>query len=456
MTKDELLHTRPPVVEPFSVGLREDDEFNDGRPIPERSSTEPGNAVQKSPATDGGMVAWLQVSSAFALYWNSLGLLNGFGAFQTYYETTLLKSDSSSAIAWIGSVQVFFLMAGGVIFGPLYDLGYARSMLLTGTFLVVFGFMMTSISTQYYQFLLAQGFCVGIGSSCLYIVAITLVPPYFTARRALAMGVATVGSSLGATIYPLIFESLQPRIGFPWTVRVIGFVTLAMSCYAVIVARPRTKGAKTLISKNNSLKEIAEIAGLLDVRYMVQCVAIFFSNLAFFQPLYYIQSYAQSHGMKGAALAKYLLVILNAVGIPGRILPSLIADRFGVLNTYIGICTMTAITVFYWISVNNTAGNVAFAVLYGFFCASVVTLAPVVLASITDDLGILGTRLGFVAVLKGIGSLIGPPIAGAILGLTGSYLGVQLFTGLAMSLTVVFAAYLRVLIFRRKVDKSTD
>lgn len=101
-------------------------------------------------------------------------------------------------------------MAGGVIFGPLYDLGYARSMLLTGTFLVVFGFMMTSISTQYYHFLLAQGFCVGIGSSCLYIVAITLVPAYFTARRALAMGVATVGSSLGATIYPLIFESLQP------------------------------------------------------------------------------------------------------------------------------------------------------------------------------------------------------------------------------------------------------
>ncbi|KAK1621799.1 major facilitator superfamily domain-containing protein [Colletotrichum phormii] len=438
MGKDESSPTRLPVVEPFPAGPREADGSKDERQTTAPSSPEPGTAVRKLPAIDGGMVAWLQVSSAFALYWNSLGLLNSFGAFQTYYETTLLKNDSSSAIAWIGSVQVFFLMAGGVIFGPLYDLGYARSMLITGTFLVVFGFMMTSISTQYYQFLLAQGFCVGIGSSCLYIVAITLVPAYFTARRALAMGVATVGSSLGATISPLIFESLKPRIGFPWTVRAIGFVNLAMSCYAVIVARPRTKGAKTLITKNNSLKEIVEIAGLLNSRYM-------------------IQSYAQSHGMEGASLAKYLLVILNAVGIPGRIVPSLVADRFGLLNTYIGICTVTAITIFYWISVNNTAGNMAFAVLYGFFCASVVTLAPVVLASITDDLGILGTRLGFVAVLKGIGSLIGPPIAGAILGSTGSYLGAQLFTGLSMSLTVVFAAYLRVLISRRKVESlETD
>ncbi|OLN81044.1 Riboflavin transporter MCH5-like protein 18 [Colletotrichum chlorophyti] len=349
----------------------------------------PEEENKPSSPRDGGLMAWLQVSSAFALYWNSLGLLNGFGAFQTYYERSVLSNESASAISWIGSVQVFFLMAGGVFLGPLYDMGYARSMLVVGTFLVVFGFMMTSISSQYYQFLLAQGFCVGIGSSCLYMPAITLVPAYFTTRRALAMGLATVGSSLGATIYPLIFESLQPRIGFGWTVRVIGFITLATCCYAVVVARPHSRGQNKSISKDSSLKEIAHAAGLVDTRYIIQCIAIFFSNLAFFQPLYYIQSYAQTHGMQGQDLAKYLLVILNAAGIPGRIIPSWVADRAGVLNTYIGICTLTAATIFYWISVHNAAANVAFSALYGFFSASVVTLAPVVLASITDDLGIL-------------------------------------------------------------------
>ncbi|KAJ5579586.1 MFS general substrate transporter [Penicillium hispanicum] len=401
---------------------------------------------------NGGSTAWLQVSAAFALYWNTLGLLNGFGAFQSYYETSFLHHKSSSTISWIGSVQVLFLMSGGVVFGPLFDLGYTRSMLIAGTFLVVFGFMMTSISTEYYQILLAQGFCIGIGTGCLYIPAITLVPAYFTTRRALAMGVAAIGSSLGATLYPIIFEQLQPRIGFGWTVRVIGFITLVMCCYATAVAKPHLKPKKKF--HTNSMKEFAELAGLLDTRYMIQCVAIFFSNLAFFEPLYYIQSYAETHGMQGQTLAKYLLVILNAVAIPGRIIPSLIADKIGVLDTYIGICTFTAVTVFYWISVTNRAGNIAFSVIYGFFSGSVVTLAPVVLASITDDMSILGTRLGFVAVLKGIGSLIGPPIAGAILGSSGSYLGVQLFTGLAMSLTAIFAAHLRVVITLREKRKK--
>lgn len=72
MSKDESLHTRPSVVEPFPVGAREGDESKDERPIPAPSSTEPRNAVQQLAAADGGMIAWLQVSSAFALYWNSL------------------------------------------------------------------------------------------------------------------------------------------------------------------------------------------------------------------------------------------------------------------------------------------------------------------------------------------------------------------------------------------------
>lgn len=393
-------------------------------------------------------MAWLQVSAAFSLYWNSLGLLNGFGAFQTYYEQYLLSDQTASAISWIGSVQVFFLMAGGVFLGPLYDLGYTRSMLFTGTFLVTFGFMMTSISTQYYQILLAQGFCVGIGTSCLYMPAITLIPPYFTTSRALAMGTAGVGSSLGAALYPLMFERLYPQIGFPWTVRINGFIVLAMGSYATVVARPLRKPKQTTKGMQ-SFKGVAKAAGLTDKRYMIQCIAIFFSNVAFFEPMYYLQTYALSHGMQGQTLASYLLVILNAVAIPGRIIPSLAADRFGVLNTYICISAMAAVSIFYWISVTNRAGNIAFSVLYGFFSGSVVTLAPVVLASITDDLSILGTRLGFVAVLKGIGSLIGPPIAGAILGNTGSYLGIQLFSGLAMSLTAVFASQLRVVIARR-------
>lgn len=350
-------------------------------------------------------------------------------------------------------------MTGGLVIGPLYDLGFVRSLLVAGTVLVTFGFMMTSISTQYYQVLLAQGICVGLGTSCLYIPAITLVPAYFTSHRARAMGVAAVGSSVGAAIYPLIFERLRPQIGFGWTVRVIGFVSLALCCYAIAVARPKAKTAKGTGAINQgqaSFRALVTMAKLKDTRYIVQCIAIFFSNVAFFEPLYYLQTYAQSHGMRGDNLANYLLVVLNLVAIPGRLIPSYAADRVGVLNTYIGITAFTSASVFYWISVTNRAGNIAFTVLYGFFSGGLLTLAPVVLTSITDDLSILGTRLGVVAVLKGIGSLIGPPIAGAILGSDKHWLGVQLFTGITLALTTAFAMLLRVIIQQHNNAKAQE
>ena len=45
----------------------------------------------------------------------------------------------------------------GPIIGKIYDNYGPRWLLIVGTFLEVFGLMMTSLATEYYQFVLAQG-----------------------------------------------------------------------------------------------------------------------------------------------------------------------------------------------------------------------------------------------------------------------------------------------------------
>ena len=79
------------------------------------------------------------------------GNFNAFGAFQTYYEVELLKGISASAISWIGSIYGFMLMIVGVLTGPIFDAGYFTSLIAVGSFLIVFGLMMTSLATTYYQ-----------------------------------------------------------------------------------------------------------------------------------------------------------------------------------------------------------------------------------------------------------------------------------------------------------------
>ncbi|KAI0201319.1 MFS general substrate transporter [Astrocystis sublimbata] len=394
---------------------------------------------------NGGLVAWLQVAASFVLYGNTLGLLNTFGVYQAYYESETLKAYSASDISWIGSIQSLLLLAVGMFIGPLYDAGHCRVLLITGTVCVALGFMLTSISTSYWSIFLSQGVLTGLGTSCLSIPAIAIVPPYFEpARRPFAMGTATLGSGLAATIYPIVFQSLQPAIGFPWAVRVQGFISLVLCLFAVVVARPRYASH----ARKRTFRTLFKGAGLKDPTFTVYVISIVFNNLGYFEPLFYLEGYAELHGGAGLPVTKYLLSILNGSSTFGRLVPSALAKHIGVINAFIITVSLSAASIFYWTSAFNIAGNIAFAVLYGFFSGGVLAFAPVVLTLLTKDLSYLGTRLGVLNIFKGIASVVGAPIGGAILQSSGGYLGMQLFSGFSVLLTAVFAGALQLMVLR--------
>jgi MFS family permease len=56
----------------------------------------------------------------------------------------------------------------GPVVGKLHDSYGPRYLILAGTFLHVFGLLMASISTTYYQLLLSQGLCSAIGVSAVF------------------------------------------------------------------------------------------------------------------------------------------------------------------------------------------------------------------------------------------------------------------------------------------------
>lgn len=99
---------------------------------------------------------------------NSNALPLGVGSFQQYYEVGPLKDYSSSTIAWIPSLQLFFLFALGPVAGVLFDKYGPRPLIIGGTILHVFGLMMASLAKTYYQFMLSQGVCSAIGVAFLY------------------------------------------------------------------------------------------------------------------------------------------------------------------------------------------------------------------------------------------------------------------------------------------------
>lgn len=272
----------------------------------------------------------------------------------------------------------------GVISGPLYDAGYFTELIAGGTFLIPFGFMMTSLCKTYWQTMLAQAFCIGLGNGLLFVPSVAILPQYFTTHKALANGIAASGSSFGGIIYPIVFRQLYPRIGFPWATRVLGFIALATAGCSCLIMRPR------VMPKHK--RHLTDLAAFKEPPYTLFCLGMFFGFIGFYGPVYYLQPYAISKGITDENLGFYLLPILNAASIAGRIIPNYFTDLVGPLNVLIPASLITGILAFAWIGVKSLTGIIIFAILYGFFSGGFVSLPPVALITLSPDFRKLGTR----------------------------------------------------------------
>lgn len=120
------------------------------------------------------------------------------------------------------------MLGCGPVVGLIFDNYGPRWLLVVGSFLHVFGLMMTSISKTYYQILLSQAVCSAIGASCVFYPAVIAPSTYFWAKRGQALGLVTAGSSLGGVIFPIMVTHLIPEVGFGWAMRICAFLILAL------------------------------------------------------------------------------------------------------------------------------------------------------------------------------------------------------------------------------------
>lgn len=131
----------------------------------------------------------------------------------------------------------------------------------------------------------------------------------------------------------------------------------------------------------------------------------------------------------------------------GRILPGVAADKIGRYNVMLMTTAMSGIfTLAVWIPVTTSAGILVFVVMFGFASGGFISLAPALVAQISD-IRQIGTRVGTAFAIQSFGALTGSPIGGAIVSSrNGDYIGLQLFCGCAMiasSITFLGARYLQ-------------
>ncbi|KAK6527471.1 hypothetical protein TWF694_004459 [Orbilia ellipsospora] len=427
-------------------------EVNFEREVPTSTDVERAKEVANDSSApvppDGGLKAWLQVFGAFFLFLATWGFVNAFGVYQNYYATARLSGTPVTNISWIGSIQGFLLLFVGVLTGPLYDKGYFRMLLYTGTFLVVFGIMMTSIANTYWQILLAQGVCIGLGTGFLFVPSVAIIAGYFTTKRSFATGLASTGGSVGGIVYSVAFRSLVDKIGFGWSTRFLGFLTLALLVVSLVTLKPLQfpAGPRSLFLPG-AFKEPA---------YTIASVGLLVTFMGLYIPYFHIQSYAGEILGLNRDFSYQLLTIMNVASIFGRIIPTYVADKVGPINTMIPAALGTAVLGWAWVSVRTVPSNVIFAIFYGFLSGTVVSLPPTVIASLGGKPNEIGTRMGMSFTFAATGLLIGNPVAGSLIDIpNGRFKGAQMLCGGLITAGTVFFIAARLMWRKPAVVKAS-
>ncbi|KAF6828192.1 hypothetical protein CPLU01_08671 [Colletotrichum plurivorum] len=360
---------------------------------------------------EGGRQAWLSVLGSFLVYFASFGVVNSFGFFQTFYQHEYLSDYAPSTISFIGTLQISLLNLSGSVAGALFDL-YGPKWLYLVAAIGGSGSMLATSFTQpnaIWQQFLAQSLLFGFTVAYGVQPALTIAGQYFHRRRGLAMGIVASGSSLGGTCLPIMFSKLIPAIGFPWAMRVGALVLLVCYAVAILVSSSRQPRRKL-----KSAGELLDYKGFLDVRYTCLAIGATLTSLGVYVPLYYIEPYCAILD-PNSKIQAYLLPLINASSLFGRVIGGFVADRIGRLNFLYPMMLLCGILCLaMWLPATSPGVLVGFACPYGFASGVFFSVMSAATGQIVPTEK-LGARLGAFGTVTAAAFLTGTPIAGALI-----------------------------------------
>lgn len=233
--------------------------------------------------------------------------------------------------------------------------------------------MMASISTKYYQLLLSQGVCSAIGVSAVFQPALACLPGWFNRRRGAAYGIVATGSSIGGVIFPIMVSRLIDSVGFGWAMRASAFMILGLLIIANLTVHSRSHGKGYGRAPARPPQPPLALRPLLHPRFVTLMAGMFLLTFGIYIPVTFLSVQALETGNVTKELAQYLLAMLNAGSLAGRLLSGFAADRIGKYNSFLISCTCSGIVVLgLWIPGTSRDAIIAFAVLFGFFSGAYV------------------------------------------------------------------------------------
>ncbi|MCR8723483.1 MFS transporter [Frigidibacter sp. ROC022] len=346
---------------------------------------------------------WVIVAVAAVMLAVSMGqLVNGLSSFFLPLEAEF--GWGRGEIALINTFGLIGLGLGGILMGRVADRVGIRGVVLTGAITTGLSVLAASQARELWQ-LYALFFVAGaVGGGALFAPLITLVGVWFRAGAGLAIGLVAAGQAIGQGGVPLVSALLIEAFGWRGAFMTLGLGSLVTLVPLALLIRPPPTTAATVSQAGGDIRALGAVSAVV-----VMGAATLMCCSLMSVPLMHLLPYAQDCGIP-AAQAGGIVSVMMLAAIVGRVAFGQLADWIGAIPAYLAASAWQTALVFLFTQFHDVNQLLAFAPVYGFGYAGVMTGVLLTIRRVTpaeSRATCTGVIVAFAWAGHGLGGVVG-------------------------------------------------
>ncbi len=355
--------------------------------------------------------------ATFVLMFLAYGNAYTFGVFFPALAAAFDADRAETALVF--SVVGGLYSTLGIISGPAADRFGTRPVCLLGMLAMGAGLIYASTADALWQVYLGFGLGLAMGIGFTFAPANAGLQRWFVRRRGLASGAASTGAGFAILVLPPIVAVLIEWRDWRAAMQIIGILTLVAGSLAAFVMGDPPGTTDRATGAAGGLARFDLKRALTSRGFVMLFLSSMFCCMGFFIPFVHLVPYALDQGL-GESTGLYLLAVIGASSLIGRVLLTAASDRLGRRNSMAAMYLAIGVSFLLWYAGGGIAVLALFAVLYGVGSGGYVAMiAPIIAEYFGTEK--IGSMLGFFMPSIAVGGFFGPWLAGYAFDLWGSY-----------------------------------
>jgi len=355
---------------------------------------------------------WVIVAAGALITWMAVGALLSLPVF-----LAPISADTGWTRGGIGFAMTLNFLAMGVgsaVWGGLSDRYGPRMILVTGVLLLGAGLALASRATSLPAFQAIYGLLIGAAAGSLMVPLISTVTLWFDKHRALAVSLVSSGMGVAPMTVSPFAATLVLDHGWRTAQLILAVaVVVVLVPAALLVRRPAHMPAAAADGGMGGTEMKSAVRRALRSRPFIVLSLTFFACCATHAgPIFHTISYAIGCGLPPMT-AVTIYSVEGFAGLVGRLVFGFLGDRLGVKRMIVAGLLVQALAAGAYVLATGIGDFYAVAFVFGMAYGGVM---PLYSALARDYFApqIMGSVLGAMTLLSGLGMALGPALGGWI------------------------------------------